>query len=49
MSEIEDNYCCHCGKNFENSKQFNNHLNQLGEEYFGVIDRTFDDDLEKLG
>ncbi len=48
MSEIKDNYCCHCGKNFENSKQFNNHLNQLGEEYLGAIDRTFDDDLEKL-
>jgi len=48
MSEIKDNYCCHCGKNFENSKQFNNHLNQLGEEYGEAIDRT-SDDLEKLG
>ncbi len=43
MSEIKDNYCCHCGKNFENSKQFNNHLNELGEEHFEAIDWTSDD------
>lgn len=41
--------CPHCAKLFENEKQLNNHFNQLGEEHFGAVNRTFGDELEKLG
>ena len=50
MARIMPNLkCAHCSKLFENEKQLNNHFNQLGEDYFGAVDREFDDDLEKLG
>jgi len=47
--EQRPNYCSHCNKYFENQKQLSNHFNQLGANYFGAIDREFDDDLEKFG
>ncbi len=49
LPKTPPNYCSHCGKFFENAKQLANHYNQLGVEYFGAVDREFDDDLEKLG
>ena len=49
FKKLPKNYCAHCNKIFENSKQLNNHFNQLGEDYFGAVDREFDDELEKLG
>ena len=49
LKKPHPNYCSHCGKIFENSKQLANHYNQIEIAYHGAIDRELDDDLEKLG
>jgi len=49
MPENKVFMCEHCGKKFPNESELVNHQSQLSKEYFGIVDRTFDDDLEKFG